>query len=596
MLKFKTSASLIFDLFILLGLSFNVTILILVNSLDSYNKWFIETLNIESPTKIFLIFTFSFLILKFNRKYKNKIKLHNLLKSHLSYRHFFVFLVIFIIIKIFFIVGSPINVSDDWQAIISGKNLIENGSFTHITLSDSSIGYTRGMYVSLTTALFFKLFGQTMFVAKAVPAFIGTICFILFYLVSRKIFETRQTQVLAIVIYTLSPLVIFSHWFVRMYVFYELFLLATIWLLFKINTSLKEKNKNSTAIYTLFLLILNFINWTLSFDTGKYLIAIATILGVIILTYLNREIILEHRYIKNILVNRIIGTYHLLLITMIIVTALTINFIPVVQDRIVFLISGKLDNASHMSIYTFFFIKNLSLAIFFAVSCFMISRMRNDNTKIITIIGSILFLLHLISSQDLQIIRSVIYFFPIFILVSLISLEIFIQKYKSKFVGFIIIALLFTNLFYSYPSGFITTHPYLENELHYQDDVGLYSFIKGDLKDYIIIQSTYENMPDIFFESKTLFNVILNGHSTTNIPYFYFDNNSKNYRQISTNVPVISDKEMFYNKLTELSKVKTAIVILPHVRESFLDEDSYNFIKETLPNKKEFIGYVVYYN
>ena len=61
---------------------------------------------------------------------------------------------------------------DEYAHILSGSELFETGHFAEIYKGEY---YNRGAYVSFLVGLFFKLFGQTLFVAKIVPAIIGII-------------------------------------------------------------------------------------------------------------------------------------------------------------------------------------------------------------------------------------------------------------------------------------------------------------------------------------------------------------------------------------------------------------------------------------
>jgi hypothetical protein len=639
---------------ILLSLSLSVltTLFLAINFFPNIIQWFKLHLDINYPEKIIVVLIFLVIILLINRS-KKIFKIHNkkyfqyvfiltivallineyfqktadlftillfvysiifgffiinskkLQKNYetkypiklISNKTFLIFLAIFVGTKIFFIVHAPISVSDDWQAITNGVSLIKHFHFTSITTTDSSFGYIRGAYVSLLVALFFKLFGVSLYVAKTVPAFVGLFSFIFFYLISKKIFTNKVTQILALITYTLSPVIIFNQWFVRMYSFYEFFILFIIWLFIKLNAYINERNftyKFKTCVVLLF--IVNAISLFLSFDPGEYLIALSTLIGTVITLQAHRSTFLNNLVIKKIFYNSIFSKRQIWFIALTILVSFFIILFPIIQNRLDFLFNGSLDNTSHISIKDFFINFNLTLSILFVISLLVINKIHNLSTKILTLIGAAQVFIYLISSNDLQILRGLLYFFPVFILIAFISFEKIFQSCDAKLEKYLIIILILASLPLSFPKNFITAYPYLPNELHYEDDAGLYAFMKTNLQGYTILQSTYETMPDLFFNVSTEYNIILNSHSTIDIPYFYFDNSIQEYRQISTSVPVISDKGKFLDLLNKLSIGKVAFIVLPHVRQSFLDDDSYNIIKKTLPNVKIFLGYELYYN
>ncbi len=575
----------------------SIVILVIIIYFPIYGNTFKPYTGLISPLKFFSALGLIMLIIKFNNYFKTPKQSIDIKKEYFFHPILLTaFIITYILTRLYFILHSPINVSDDWQAITSGKSIIENGYFPSITTNDSQYGYIRGAYVSILVAIFFKLFGYSIYVAKAVPAFIGLLNSILFYNICSKIFQNRWVKVLSLIIYIVCPLIIFNDWFIRMYVFYEFFALLSILFLFRINLFIETKQNKKILTYIILIVLINIFCWFLSFDPGKYLILILNIFGLFAILFLNRKELYKFDIIKKITCNKFLRITDMFILVTIIMSGFMIRYFPVIQDRIFFLLNGKLDNSLHLSFYKIFFEENIILTLLFITSSLFIVKLKNNSSKLITIIGISLFLLHLISSDDLQVSRGLLYFIPIYIIIALISLENIIEWIGSKLFSILLIMIIVLNILLSFPLNYIESFPSLENELHYQDDLGLYSFIKTDLKNYTILQSTYENMPDLFFDTYTEFNIILNSHSTTDIPYFYFDSENNLYRQISTKTPVVTNADIFENKFNILLKNKVAIVILPHVRELFIDNKTFEVIRQKLPNLRKFVGYEIYYN
>ncbi|MFA5856447.1 MAG: hypothetical protein WC867_03750 [Candidatus Pacearchaeota archaeon] len=479
---------------------------------------------------------------------------------------------IFLFIKIYFIVFHPIMVSDDWQAIFVGKIFLETGKFPSISSIEGP--YFRGLYLSLLTSVFFYIFGQNIYIAKTIPAFLGLINLILVYFISKNISKNKKIILISMILYAIHPLIIFNHWFIRFYVFYEFFFLIIILLFIILINKTNNISLNQKLLIICLILIINLINWFFGFDDGKYIILIITIISFI---YLNLIKINKKKIIILLIIPILILIIYL--------------FFPLIQNKINFFLNVKLPNSNHLDLKVVLFEKNILLILFFVIGFLIFYK--NSKLNYLFYVTMFMLILHLISSQDLQMSRSILYLISAIIIGASITLVYFIKIIKNKLIISIFILIIIINFINMYPPGFIKNHPYLENELHYQDDLGVYTYINENLKDYTIIQSNYEIMSEVFFNSKTEYIFISNEKEIKAIPYIFFDNSSNIYRQISTKTPVIYDKDKFFYDI----KYKKVVLIasIPSSRY-YLDKESLNMILLNLPNKKEFEGYVIYYN
>jgi hypothetical protein len=166
---------------------------LLAVTIGSLNFEFIQTTPILNNIVDFLkqhtlTISITSIIFGFSLFYKNREKLKNInFNKNNKFQNFSILLIIFILFlatKLFFILNYSGNFADDWQHIIAGSTFLENGHFHKIS-NQFENGYMRGSYVSFTVAIFFYLFGKTLFVAKLVPAFIGLINFFLFHSIAK---------------------------------------------------------------------------------------------------------------------------------------------------------------------------------------------------------------------------------------------------------------------------------------------------------------------------------------------------------------------------------------------------------------------------
>jgi len=486
-----------------------------------------------------------------------------------------VIVVIFFIIKIYFSLFHPIIVSDDVQAIFIGNSILHGNGFSEIT--SYGIPYLRGAPMSFMVALFFCIFGFSINVAKLVPAFLGSISFFIFYKLSKKLIECKKILLLTLALFVFHPLIIFNHWFVRFYVIYELFFLISIFLSISLLESLKLKKNLKSLLLLGGLLTLIVFNWFFIYDDGKNLIVFTILLEIIIIVNFKISII------KNKILYWI-GIFSITIIAF---------FLDSVKNIIKFFLFGNLKNSEHLGLLIVLFQKNwiFSIALIIGIPLFFFSG--KNNKKLIYFVVGLLVLLHLISSKDLQISRGILYFFPGLILSMGIIINQFNKTFNKKYTIFIICIFIFATYLPLYPPEYITNHPYLEEELHYQDDLSLYNFINLNLTGYRVIQTNYEILQETFFNVTTEYIFITNEEYLKKAEYFYYDNFSKTYRQISTKTPIISNPDLFFRDIQEN---RTVLILAEHVYRGYLNENILNKIREELPNKKEFEGYIIYYN
>jgi hypothetical protein len=110
---------------------------------------------------------------------------------------------------------------DEYWHITSGISLFESTDYAYFY--NDGEPYKRGPLMSLWVGFWLAIFGKSILVAKFAPISIGITNYFLFLYLSTKLIDRRRFQILSLLLYTFSPWCIFNHFYIRMYVVYELF-------------------------------------------------------------------------------------------------------------------------------------------------------------------------------------------------------------------------------------------------------------------------------------------------------------------------------------------------------------------------------------
>ena len=157
---------------------------------------------------------------------------------------------------------------DEYLHITNGISLFESGKYAYFY--DDGLPYQRGTLMSLWVGFWLFLFGKSILVAKLAPISIGIINYFLYLYLSVRLLDKRRFQILSLLLFTLSPWCIFNHFYIRMYVEYELFLLILLVFGYKMYDAIRETNGKRIALFLSLVLVLNILNLIANSDTGKY--------------------------------------------------------------------------------------------------------------------------------------------------------------------------------------------------------------------------------------------------------------------------------------------------------------------------------------
>lgn len=491
----------------------------------------------------------------------------------------------FVLIALIFIgikIGMPIvytgSYIGEYYNIIAGVHLFEHGSFADFYNRGP---YMRGAYVSFFVGLFTFIFGKSIFVAKMIPAIIGIFNFFLLYSIAKQLINKKIIILTLLIIYTISPFIIFNHFFIRFYVFYELFLLTNLFLFFKILDFVNNKKIVKTTFFISILIIFNILVYLFSNDSGSYIILSSLGLFFIYLFFKYRFFIDISKIYKKInLIFNFTLTKKIIILLILMATVLIFFDIP---NKLSFLLEGGTAHpASHNYGFNYLFNEiHYIYTIFFILSLFIIFLLKNDKLKITGIIIFFIFILHYISHPDLQLIRAMTYFLGIFYLFSLVWINYF-YKLSFLFISILLIIPIFT-IINKYPNNYFSNGPYLIGESPYTEFKDAFDFLKNKKEDTVII-AVISAIPYLtnFYNIHT--NYFLN---FTKEKKSFIDNNSKEI--ILGNIPIINNLDN--------NKYENTCIIIREPSSGFFLNNYRDYIENKFSiTKKKFIQITIYCN
>ena len=476
---------------------------------------------------------------KYPKIYKIPI-LKNIVKW--MYKEGWAFSVPFVLIVIIFItikIGLPLiyngSFIDEYYHILSGIEFFKSGHFAELNSGEL---YNRGAYVSVLVGLFFKLFGQTIFVAKMVPAFLGIINFFLLFNISKKKFLSKKYTLLILAIYTIIPWFIFNHFYIRMYVFYESFILALTWFFLLIIQTFNKFNR--FIIYLISILLISLITYFFSYDSGKYPILLYSVFLLAYLYFFKFQKLLTN---KNIFKNNFLKIFIFIFI-------LTVAYLINSQEILTLFIQANITHLPNGPGYNnLFFNLNLTFSIFFLLSFFLLF-IKNIGGATKTLIASslLLFTIHLLSPKNFQMTRAIIYLLSIFYLIAIFSLSKYLSTSKIK-INLFLLFCIFLNIYENYPKNFLLA-PYIPEEVNYIDNE-IYKDILENCKDHLIITAGYPGVaifqgiqPDYFLNTQI-----------EKQPKSYKTEGKNTYIEVYSKIPIITNGGDFIKILNSEEKV-----------------------------------------
>lgn len=483
------------------------------------------------------------------------------------YKEGWSFSIPFAIITLIFIgikIGMPLiyngSYIDEYNHIFSGIEFFKTGNFPE--LGGYKV-YKIGAVVSFLEGLFLDSLGNSLFVAKLLPLIIGIGSFFLVYKISREIKMSKKYLILILLIYSLSPWIIFNHFYIRIYSvieFFSLLLIYTFLLLIKRICLNGHKTKliNPKTGYLIYLsIIIVLFNFLFNRDIGFYITLLIFLISLLFIILTNIDLI-SRKFV---------------IITIFVIIILSLLFIK----QISFLLFGNLTTTSNLnpSYYKFFLNLNLPLFLFFIFSIIGFKSLNKPQLYLL-FVGLCLFFVHIFSSKDLQIIRAILYFLPIFYLVSIFNLNRL--KIKSLELPLILIVLL--SIVSNYPPTYLNG-PYIPLEIEYMSG-DIYDFAKLNCVNSIIITN---NDPGVLIFNGIVPDYKIHSNLENSENYIFYDEKTSRYYDIYTKIPAITKTD----ELIELTG-KVCYIERRQVSITWVSEDMRKYIDSNFKVIKEFQG------
>ena len=429
---------------------------------------------------------------------------------------------------------------DEYLHITNGISLFESGKYAYFY--DDGLPYQRGTLMSLWVGFWMFLFGKSILVAKLAPISIGIINYFLYLYLSVRLLDKRRFQILSLLLFTLSPWCIFNHFYIRMFVEYELFLLILLVFGYKLYDAIRETNGKRIALFLSLIIVLNILNLIANSDTGKYFLPIASavMLASLFIYEFNAAPNRTWGLPDAIAGNTLVSTASHRAVVVIVIAALAFIVLDA-GKKFEFLMNASLTWTSEPArkYPWLFWEKNGVITAFFLVAVASFWRNSRGFEKIILPVAGALFLIHIVSSEDLQIIRGVLYFMPLYYLTAVIGLSK--ARYPSEWLWYVVISSLFligtvTNVPRSYYWG-----PEITSEIHYIEYARLYDSVRKNCHGNLIIESAPSTPYIARFHGVNVDYALSAAGNAGKDDMYVIDPNTGGFRTVWGALPVITD-------------------------------------------------------
>lgn len=430
---------------------------------------------------------------------------------------------------------------DEYLHSVGGEYFFEHSKLPQYYIDQAT--YNRGSYVTVLSGLLSHFFSRSVFSFKLVPIAIGVMNFFLLMFLAHNTLKKKSYVLLLLIIYTISPWVIFNHFYLRMYVFYELFLLLNLTIAQVLITFCEQSKKWHLLGGVLFLLCLCAAQLQLSNDNGAYLPVLA---GGIALAYIFITCSHLFQFERKNIISKICCANIFLKGAVISIFMILGYFLFSGHDKLLFLFKTKLQwtSANGLKYNYLFFKRNLTETLFFLLSGISLLALKNKKKQMMVLIGMILFAIHISSSPDLQITRGIFYFLPLYYLISLISIDKITYFSDKIFKTAIYGAFIYTTIL-NYPSRF-TEIPYIPSEIYYIDYAKVYSSVQQHCSDKTIVEAS----PSPFISSYYNVNVDYVLSETGWIARegtYYYNKKERRFKTVFNDTPVLSNLNTLSN-------------------------------------------------
>lgn len=532
-----------FVYFLSIGLLFCLWIIYVYNFLNFSLLWIHETLNHflhNSWNIIFNIFMlvmiFFLLILYYYRKNINIEKIYVHEKNNI----FIIGLIFLSFLSIRFWLPFVYTWSyiDEYNHLLSA---IDFNNMWHFSIFDKDGEYFRWAFLSFYLSIFFSIFWYSLIIAKLAISILSLISFLLVYKICNILFQEKKYTYLVLILFTFNPFLIFEHFYIRPYIFYEISLLVIIYWFLKIEDYIKKQYIIKT-IFT--ILIINTIWFIIYFysekDVHRYIIVlISTLLTIYLFLFEFKKLNFKYNIFK-------INLHKKLFI--LIFTIPIMGYILNINDLIIAIFENRTYHGSITTskYYDLFFWNYILLTLgsiltsYFLILNILKNKISNYQV-VIYLIGCLLLFAHLVSNKNSHLFRWIIYLLPLYFIIWIYWFSIIYNWIQKEYRYLIIFIILFWNL--NYPINFLKS-PYIPTEINYMEYKNVADFVNKICQSKKTLWLMHNIYIFDFYNIKIDYTTNLHVEEKWQKEKYYLDDENK-YRTIFKDIPIIfSRKEL----------------------------------------------------
>lgn len=426
--------------------------------------------------------------------------------------------------------------------------------------------YIRGDYVSYLFGLTNKIFDSNLMIADIVWTTLLTgLVFLLTYESAKKINLPNFLIYGLLVIYTIFPLAIFNHTYIRMFVVYELLLVLSILL----SINLLREEKKSGLFFSAGALIVFFL---FIFFKDLELLPILFLYTFTLAFFYYGKLNPFPKYLKQ-------NYSYLLLLIISSITILIGLTLPLFVDFNIINGSGSLEK---LFIYFFGYVGLItSVSLVSLFTNLKLKRYLSPSDKLLTFITMLLvtlITLHLLLPSELQVIRGLMYLSPLIVLGAASSLS---QLQIGNHIKKIVVAVIISTSAFSSINMYINNVPEIEGEINYFDFSDAYADLSQcPGKKYALIHSNYiSKVYEVDFDGI----IYTNNENLVNDPGFK-EVTVNHFEDIYTGTTVINDSDTFE---LLLNSDEFCILMMEERRHNrlYIDDNDYALIQKSTIQK-----------
>jgi len=309
---------------------------------------------------------------------------------------------------------------------------------------------------------------------------------------------------------------------------------------YKLYYALKEQVLNRVFLYISLLFLINLINMETTNDPSLYMFLFASgiLLASLFVYEFSPALCAQSPLLKPLFSNILFST-RIARAGVVSVLMVLAFFVLDVGSKIDFLLHGELiyTSAEQYKYPWFFWEKNGVISAFFvlAVAGFWLDT---GYRRIVLIVAGLLFAIHISASEDLQIIRGILYFLPLYYLVAVIALSR--VRYANDWYFYFIISTFFVVVTLTNVPKEFYWGPGIKSENNYIEYSRLYASVKRECPGRLVIEAAPSSPFIAKFYGIDVDYVLSSTGNAKNDTMYVADVVSGGYRTVLGSIPILT--------------------------------------------------------